>query len=199
MRKLYFIGLSMLLFLSGCVHTQTTTAIDLAQINSRARRVVVLPLDNLTTTPNAGRIVGDLLTTEIIASTHFLLLERSEMMEKLVAGTTSDASEVLEKAAALKIGRDLGVDTVIFGSVTEFRYKRGLDEDPIVGLTIRMLDVPENKILWAESVSATGSANSSQSSLSALSHLVCAELVKHLSVQATVTAPSTTKTDGMAR
>lgn len=182
MRKTLLFIVALLFLATACGRVQNTSTLDLAQLNARARRVVVLPLDNLTTTPNAGRIVGDLLTTELLAKTRFVLLERSEMMEKLSGGAQNvDPQEVLDKAAAYKIGRDLGVDTVVFGSVTEFRYKRGLDEDPIVGVTLRLLDIPENKILWAESVSATGS----QASLSSLAHVVCAEMVGHLTPQQT--------------
>jgi hypothetical protein len=175
----YVILLCALLALSGCGQVLRTTAVDQEQINSRARKVVVLPLVNLTSTPNAGLIVGELLSTEVMAQTNFRILERSEMMAFLSSGK-SEVQEVLEKSAAAKVGRELGVDTVIYGAVTEYRYKKGVDEDPVVGITVRMLDIPESKILWAESVTATGSTYAGRSSLSTLSHALCADMVHTL-------------------
>ena len=180
MRRIIVMALCVaLLALSGCGQVLRTTAVDQTQLNSRARKVVVLPLVNLTSTPNAGLIVGELLSTEVMAQTNFRMLERSEMMEHLASGKT-EVQEVLEKSAAAKMGRELGVDTVIYGAVTEFRYKRGVDEDPVVGITVRMLDIPETRILWAESVTATGSMYGGRSSLSTLAHALCADMVRTL-------------------
>ncbi|MGE4553863.1 MAG: GNA1162 family protein, partial [Desulfovibrionaceae bacterium] len=91
-----------------------------------------------------------------------------------------EVQEVLEKSDAAKVGRELGVDTVIYGAVTEYRYKKGVDEDPVVGITVRMLDIPETRILWAESVTATGSTYAGSSSLSTLAHALCSDMVDTL-------------------
>ena len=100
------------------------------------------------------------------------------MLEKF-KGKETDLDEVLEKAVALKVGKSLGVDTVIFGSVTEFRYKRGLDEDPVVGINIRMLDVKNDRILWAGSKSSTGGCFwLCEDSLNRLAQKVCNDLVE---------------------
>lgn len=148
------------------------------EIHSKARWVAILPLVNLTSHPNAGRIVSDLLSTEIYATTDFQIMEQTEMLEKF-KGKETDLDEVLEKAVALNVGKSLGVDTVIFGSVTEFRYKRGLDEDPVVGINIRMLDVKNDRILWAGSKSSAGGCFwLCEDSLNRLAQKVCNDLVK---------------------
>jgi len=143
----------LLLFTLSCAYDQTF--VRGADIHARARWVAVLPLVNLTSYPNAGRIVGDLLTTELYALTDFQLMERTDMLQKL-KGKDEDIDEVIDRSAALKVGKELGVDTLIYGSVTEYRYKRGLDEDPVVGLNIRMLDIGTGDVLWAGSESRTG-------------------------------------------
>jgi polysaccharide biosynthesis protein PelC len=143
----------LMVFSFACSYRQGYVKGD--EIRSRARWTAVLPLVNLTSYPNAGRIVGELLTTELYAQTDFQLMEMTEMLQKL-KGNQDDLDQVLDRAVALRVGKRLGVDTVIFGSVTEYRYKRGLDEDPVVGINIRMLDVKNDKILWAGSDSATG-------------------------------------------
>lgn len=182
MRRIILVLLLFAFALGGCGQVLRTTAVDQDQINTRARKVVVLPLVNLTSTPNAGLIVGELLSTEVMARTNFRILERSEMMAYLSSGK-NEVQEMLEKSAAAKMGRELGVDTVIYGAVTEFRYKKGVDEDPVVGITVRMLDIPESKILWAESVTATGSMYGGRSSLSSLAHSLCAEMVRTLAAR----------------
>ena len=148
------------------------------EIHAKARWVAILPLVNLTSHPNAGRIVTDLLSTEIYATTEFEILEQTEMLAKF-KGKETDLEEVLEKAVALKVGKSLGVDTIIFGSVTEFRYKRGLDEDPVVGINIRMLDVKNDRVLWAGSKSSAGGCFwLCEDSLNRLAQKVCNDLVK---------------------
>lgn len=146
-------------------------------IHAQARRVAVLPLVNLTAYPHAGRIVGDLLTTEIYAQTRFEVMEETRLREAL-QGDAPEIEPVIDRAVALEVGRDLDVDTVIFGSVTEFRYKRGLDEDPVVGINLRMLDVARDRILWAGSQSDGGGCFwMCEDSLNRLAQRVCCDLV----------------------
>ncbi len=124
-------------------------------IASDARLVAVLPLVNLTTTPNAGRIVSDLLSTELYASTRFKLMESTEMLKR-VKGDSDDLEFVMEDVVAQKIGSKLGVDTVVYGSVSEYQYKRGVNQSPTVGINLKMIDVPSGKVLWASSSSNSG-------------------------------------------
>lgn len=164
----------------ACSSSYQQSYVEKEEIQSKARWVAVLPLVNLTSYPNAGRIVGDLLTTEIYALTDFVVLERTQMLARLKGGQ-DDLDEVLDRAVALRIGKELGVDTVIFGSVTEFRYKRGLDEDPVVGISARMLDVPRDRILWAGSNSRTGGCFwFCEDSLSRLAQKMCHDLVVNM-------------------
>ncbi len=164
-----------LIFGVACSFQQDFVKSD--DIRSKSRLVAVLPLVNLTSYPHAGRIVGDLLTTELYAATDFVIMERTDMLENL-KGKEEDLDEVLDKAVALKVGNQLGVDTVIFGSVTEYRYKRGLDEDPVVGINIRMLDVKSGQILWAGSRSGTGGCFwLCEDSLNRLAQKTCHQLV----------------------
>jgi TolB-like protein len=173
--SVFLVLLGILVGAAGCSYRQDFVKGE--EIGSRARWAAVLPLVNLTSYPNAGRIVGDLLTTELYALTDFKIMERTEMLAKL-KGEEDDLDEVLDRAVALKVGKQLGVDTVIFGSVTEYRYKRGLDEDPVVGINIRMLDVKSDKILWAGSNSGTGGCFwFCEDSLNRLAQKTCHDMV----------------------
>jgi hypothetical protein len=166
------------LFLTSCSYQQT--AMKKGGLDATSRHVAVLPLINLTTYPNAGRIVTDLMTTEFYALTDFRILEQTTMMEKLKAGR-NDLDEALDRAVAHRIGGRLGVDTVVYGTVTEYRYKRGLDEDPVVGINVRMLDVESGTILWAGSKSSTGGCFwFCEDSLNRVAQKVCRDLVSDM-------------------
>ena len=168
----------MTIFLAACSYQREYIRGD--EIHAKARWVAVLPLVNLTSYPNAGRIVSDLLVTEFYANTPFQLMEQTEMLERL-KGQDTDLDQELDNAVAQEVGTSLGVDTVVFGSVTEYRYKRGLDEDPVVGLNIRMLDVKSKRVLWAGSKSETGGCFwFCEDSLNRLAQKVCHDLVKKM-------------------
>ena len=86
---------------------------------------------------------------------------------------------ILDNISARKIGKLLGVDTVIFGSVSEYRYKMDLSEVPVVGINIRLLDVESGEILWTASKSKAGiSSWFIKDSLNSLAQKTCHELVK---------------------
>ena len=175
-RKIIWFWLgSLLILLSGCSYHQNY--VQRQEVHAKARYVAVLPLVNHSAHANAGRIVGDLLTTELYALSDFKIMERTGMLQQLI-DKDDGLDIILDRTAALEAGKRLGVYTVIFGSVTEYRYKRGLDEDPVVGINLRMLDVKTDTILWAGSKSDAGGCFwFCEDSLSRLSQDVCHDLV----------------------
>ena len=169
---------AILVFLCGCSYHRGS--VETGALIDDGRYAAVLPLVNLTTHPHAGRIVGDLLTTEIYASSNFRIMESTEMLEML-KGQDDDLDRVLDRTVAQAIGDKLGVDTVVFGSVTEYRYKRGLNEKPVVGINIRMLDVKSGNILAVGSRSETGGCFwFCEDSLNRLAQKVCRDLVRRM-------------------
>lgn len=179
-RVSYLFLVTLLFMLTACAFEQQY--IRPAQIQSRARYVAVLPLVNLSSYPHAGRIVSDILTTELYAQSPFQLMEGSAVINQL-QGTALDLDEVLDKMVVTDVAKALGVDTVIYGSVSEYRYKRGLNEDPVVGINLRMLDVKTQKVLWAGSKSRTGGCFwFCEDSLNRLAQKVCNELVAQMMV-----------------
>ena len=163
------------LLMMACSYNQQV--VRKAAIHSAARSAAVLPLLNLSTYPHAGRIVSDLLTTQVYALTDFKLMEGTAVASRL-QGDAIDFDEAISRMVAQDTGRRLGVDTVIYGSVSEYRYKRGLSEAPVVGINIRMLDVKSGSILWAGSRSETGGCFwFCEDSLNRLAQKICNELV----------------------
>jgi len=147
------------LFLCGCILVSCSSYhqqfIEKDVILSKDRYIAVLPFFNLSAYPHAGKIVSDFVLTELYAQTDFRMMDQTKVMS-LLNKNDEDMETLMNRTAAVKIGKMLDVDSVIYGSVTEFRYKRSLNEVPVASISIRLLDVNSNRILWAASKSAVG-------------------------------------------
>ncbi len=171
------IATGLFLVLAGCTATYQTTSDKKSGFDEQRKVLALLPLVNLTSYPNAGRIMGDILATELYARSSFRILERTEMVEK-IQGEAKDLESIVDNAAAVRLGKKAGAEMVLCGSVSEYRYKRGLDEEPAVGINLRLLDVEGNRVIWAGSVSATSNCFFlCRDSLNLLAHEKCADLV----------------------
>lgn len=142
----------------------------LAAVKSTA----VLPLENLTSMPDAGRIVADVLSTELAARKLDVVdrgkSEGSLSQVDLVPGATID------RLAAMRLGEILGVDTVLYGSVSEARQANPGNgpRKAVVGLSIRLVDVKSGAHLLAGSYTAS----SGDESITAAARAAAAEVGK---------------------
>jgi len=117
--------------------------------------VGILSFDNLTRYPFAGKIAADLLGVELYNSRKFNIMERAEvervlMMRGIVPPPSVDVT------FAVETGKVLGVEGIFAGTVNEYYYKKTsratMDEEPVVGVTIRFIDVASSQILWTGTV-----------------------------------------------
>lgn len=182
MKKIIFTFLFLLL-VSGCSGTYQKDYVQSRGIAEDARFVAVLPLVNLTTTPNAGRMVSDILVTELYSATGFRLMESTSMLKRM-KGDEDDIEYVVEDVVAQEIGHRLGVDTVVYGSVSEYRYSRGVNQSPAAGINLRMIDVDSGKVLWASSASRTGGCFfGCEDSLNSITQEAVEEMVESMQLQ----------------
>ena len=148
-----------MLFFLSCIFVSCSSYhqqfIEKDVLLSKDRHIAVLPFFNLTAYPHAGKIVSDLVLTELYAQTDFRMMDQTKVMS-ILNKDDEDMERLMNRTAAIKIGKMLDVDSVIYGSVTEFRYKRSLNEVPVACVSIRLLDVKSNRILWVGSKSAVG-------------------------------------------
>jgi curli biogenesis system outer membrane secretion channel CsgG len=95
-----------------------------ALVEAQAKpRVAVMPLQNNTT----GRLFGDRLgeaasdemTTALVKSNEFRVLERQQI-QTLLAEQSLGMSGAIDAATAASVGRVLGVQLVVLGSITQF-------------------------------------------------------------------------------
>lgn len=142
------LGLGLIFLLNACSVDQVYR--DKA-LDNRASWVL-LPVVNRSQTPQAGERVEAILVS----------LLRSRGVKHISHYPGTPQSQVLimldEQArynAALKWALTQGFRYAITGTVEEWRYKAGLDGEPAVGITLRVIDLQHNKKPEPQAVAAT--------------------------------------------
>jgi len=113
---------------------------------------------------NVGEGMADMLTTELVKSGSYRVIERAELqsvMQELKLGLTG----MVTSNTAAQVGKQLGVELAVFGSVTEFGQKeeskgigfgkRKFGANQIkarVAIDVRIVNVETGEILAADNV-----------------------------------------------
>ena len=134
-------------------------------------RWALLPVQNHSETPQAGERVEAILET---------LLRKGGVtqLDHYPAPKEGDAqlfaSDRQRYEAALDWARGSKYDYAVTGSVEEWRYKSGLDGEPAIGISMRVVEPATGKVVWAATGTQTGSAaeNASGTALKLLDRLV---------------------------
>jgi TolB-like protein len=175
MKRIHFIlsGLAAVL-LSSCSSLNSYSA-DPQALDHRARWAL-LPIVNNTDTPQAG------LSAEAMLE-HVLLSRGIDNLTRYPANLSRDSLfEPTERKAseeALKWAREQGFRYALTGSVEEWRYKVGIDGEPAVGVSLRVLDISTGKVLW----SATGAKSGwSREALSSVAQSLIVKLLGTLNL-----------------
>jgi polysaccharide biosynthesis protein PelC len=143
---------------SGLVLLFILTACSVSQVHegpalSTKVRWIMLPVMNLAEAPQAG------IRTEAILSTHLRAMGLTGLdvypYQSLKTGLP-DLNEQHRYESALKSAKKSNYQYAITGSVEEWRYKSGLDGEPAVGMSLKVIDMKTGKIIWSASGSRTG-------------------------------------------
>lgn len=137
-----------LFWLVGCAQVEYR---QLADAPARQAGFALLPFNNLSESPQAGE------RAEVIALS--LLRQNGVRIEGYpprlgadpLAGVARDSQKSAEDWA-----RGAGHRYALTGSVTEWRYKVGVDGEPAVGLTLTLLDLHNGQPVWTASGARTG-------------------------------------------
>jgi TolB-like protein len=138
MFKHFFLLITILIFTacSSIVHKQPNTL-----ANNKA--YAITPFWNYTETPMAG-----LRAASIVES---VLAEQNIVIHSLIDGTdvisskkTKQALFNLQKEQATAIGANY----LITGNVQEWQYKTGIDAEPVVSYSIKIIDLSNNAIVF---------------------------------------------------
>ena len=140
-----FIPAFLFILLSSCSRTVTNKQfLNLPNEN----KVYVLPMENHTETPLAGRRVASILEGVLRAKgfkveNGILRLEARDYSAKEILGL-------------MKLIKEKGIKYAFSGSVNEYRYKTGIDGEPAVSISINLYELDKDRIVWSSTGSATG-------------------------------------------
>ena len=149
------LGVVPLIIIAGCGHNYVTARSIEGDDLSAIKSVAILPFENMTKFHEAGKIVPDLLATELYISGRFKVMERTEAVA-ICAEEGIRIPDAMDAGYARTLGENLGVDGVFIGSVSEYWYRIYREEDeevePAVGINARLISVETGDVLWAASV-----------------------------------------------
>jgi polysaccharide biosynthesis protein PelC len=135
--------------LAGCAPIQHSPSPAL----SCAEKWAVLPFHNYSETPQAGQAVARLVENGLrsrgLGDLRFYPANLEDSLGEF--GMTQGQYE-----RALDWAKGQGARYGVTGSVTEWRYKSGMDGEPAVGLTLEVVDVESGKALWSAGGARTG-------------------------------------------
>ncbi|MBX2883480.1 MAG: DUF4136 domain-containing protein [Granulosicoccus sp.] len=158
------------LMMSACNTISTTGTIAVES----SRPWAILPIANYSTTPKADETLATLVETRL-RSRGVRQLESFRSQESLslvsLLDKTPDNTALIQKA--LSQGYQYGIT----GSVLEWHYKSGPDREPAVGLSLKVIDLASQQVVWQGSASRTGWA---YSNLSSVADKVIRDLLKQV-------------------
>jgi curli biogenesis system outer membrane secretion channel CsgG len=88
--------------------------------NAAVRSAPAIPLFQ-TSTPNLGRAISELLINKLVNDGSYNVIERSAI-DKVLSEQNFSNSDRTDPVTAARIGRVLGVDCIVLGSITEYTY-----------------------------------------------------------------------------
>lgn len=169
---LWALALLAALSLAGCATTRIETAAT-PHPDRQAVWAVLAPVNN-TSTPYAGGRVQQQLAA---------ILGAKGVEDALIVPTADKGGPLpLDNGSGhtqqgLAWAREHHARYALLGSVDEWRYKIGLDGQPAVGFTLRLIDLQSGKTLWSGAASASGG---SREGLAVLSQATLTQLVDRL-------------------
>ncbi|MDD2499677.1 MAG: penicillin-binding protein activator LpoB [Geobacter sp.] len=172
--------LLLLLLMVGCT-TMSQTARQAVPFD---QEWAVLPFVNNTETPYAAERAEAVTTA--------LLYGRGVQRIASYQSERKDDEQMLpdrgmkRQHEALKWAKKKGLRYALVGTVTEWRYKVGLDGEPVAGVTLQLLDLKDDSILWSGSV---GKSGWSRDAVSAVAQQMLEKLIDTIPAQEKASVP----------
>jgi hypothetical protein len=152
-------GLMALLAASTACNSTLTRVQRSTALRSRARWVM-LPVANFSETPQAGERIEAMLETILRREGVFSLDRYPAFKDDDMHIMVSDRQRYED---SLAWARQQHFDYAVSGSVEEWRYKSGVEGEPAVGLSVRIVDLGSDRVLWSGSGTRTGGAGDNAS------------------------------------
>jgi polysaccharide biosynthesis protein PelC len=147
------------LAMSACGTVRQTAA---APTLTHADKVAVVSIANYTETPDAGHsaesIAANTLRAGGIADVRIAPSETNR-------NSLFDSSQRGDGEKSLEWARSQNARYVLTGAVEEWRYKTGVDGEPVVGVTFELIDVSNGAVVWSTTGTRTGWSRSGLSTV----------------------------------
>ena len=113
----------------------------------------LLPMENHTETPQAG------LRMEAIIET-IIRVKGASSLETYPSTLTRDSlfepADAKTVESAIVWAQQSGARYAVAGTVNEWRYKTGVDGEPAVGVTLKIIDLQTRQVVWDAAGARTG-------------------------------------------
>lgn len=137
------------LLAAACSTTSVMTAGDL----DAGAKWALLPMTNHTDTPQAA-LSAEAMVEHRLRSLGIANLDRYPAA--LSRDTLFEPSERRVADDAKKWAKEQGAVYGVTGAVEEWRYKVGIDGEPAVGVTLQVVDLRNDKVVWSASGAKSG-------------------------------------------
>ena len=145
-----FAAMGIAVFVAGCSTDEIAVSRPFpASIGkSEAHAAIgVYELRNFTETPQAGKRAANLIEGVLGARGYRVV----DLLGK----------EALSATQKTHYARSRGIPYILVGAVNEWRYKTGIDGEPAVSLTLRLIDTGSGKVIWSGAASDSNWGNAS--------------------------------------
>ncbi len=131
---------------------------------SQYQRIAVLPLSDHASEPGSGNQVADILSMNLLNSP-IIVVDRTQTMQ-ILAEQLAGAVGIIDASTAPEIGRILGVQALLTGSINEWQsFETNIQmvqgADPAMmpvsaaGISLKLIDVETGQVVWAGSARGT--------------------------------------------
>ncbi|MFC6634809.1 hypothetical protein [Microbulbifer taiwanensis] len=148
-RSRLLLAVPLLLCLCAC----STQKVYRAQPLNEEAEWLLLPVVNLSQAPLAGERTESILVSQLRAEGVANLAEYPKNLPQQAIGLHSDQQRFEEARGWAGTQR---ARYWLTGTVDEWRYKAGLDGEPAIGLSLRVIDADTKAVLWSASGARTG-------------------------------------------
>lgn len=163
-----------LLAVTGC----TTLHQDMREAAPQAETWVVLPFVNNTETPFAAER-AEAITTALLYARGVERVVTAPLAPAVDAEALPDRG-LKRYEAGLEWAKKQKIRYAIIGTVTEWRYKVGLDGEPVAGMTLQLVDLSNGMVLWSGS---SGKSGWSREAVSAVAQQVLGTLISTIELR----------------
>lgn len=144
--------ISSILVACTTIKTNTSNGVTLPS----ATPIIVGPLANYSDTPLANKQVESMLVGLMHAKGfhNVSIFPKKQACAKLLYCP----EDMPSKTEIIRWARQSGVRFVLTGATNEWRYKVGLDGEPVAGVSLIIIDVQNGRVIWSGVGSVIGSS-----------------------------------------